>query len=114
MASINMTGNNLEMYYSSVISLSSMHNVVLLAELDNIETHAGDISNTYLTARTTDKIIFNSVPEFEPFGHVGHLLLIKISLYGLNSSGARFYYRLSDSLKTLGFVHYMGGYDICM
>ena len=52
-ASGNMTVTKLESYYSRVISLFSMRTAVFLAKLKIIETHTGDISNTYLTARTT-------------------------------------------------------------
>ena len=91
-ASGNMTVPNLDTYYSKVISLHSMRIVVFPAELKIIETHIGDISNTYLTARTTWKIVLNSGPEFEPFRHAGHLILIKTELYSLKSSCARFHY----------------------
>ena len=76
----NITGTNLDTYYSSVIPLRSLCTVFLLAEMNNIETCTGDISNVCLTAHTTEKIIFNSGPEFSPFGHAGHLLLIKTAL----------------------------------
>ena len=52
-ASSNMTVPNLDTYNSRVISLRSMRNVVLLYELNIIETHKGDIRNTYLSAHTT-------------------------------------------------------------
>ena len=48
--SVNMTGHNIDSYYASVISLCSMRTVVLLAELNNIDTRTGGISNAYLTA----------------------------------------------------------------
>ena len=76
----NMTGPNRDTYYSSFISLRSMRTVVFLAEPNNIEICTGDIRNSYLTARTTDKIVFNGGTEFSPFGHAGHLLLIKTTL----------------------------------
>ena len=52
-ASGNMTVPNLDTYYSRVISLRSMRTVVLLYELNIIETHTVDIRNNHLTARTT-------------------------------------------------------------
>ena len=114
LASGNMTGTNIETYYSIFISLCSMRTIDLLEKLNNIETRTGDISNTYMTKRTTDKIVFNSGPDVSPFGHVGNLILIKTVLYGLNSSDARFHSRLSNALKSLGFVPSMVGYNIWM
>ena len=96
-------------YYSSVISLHSMRTVFFLAELNNIETRTGDISNTYRTARTTENILFNAVPEFAPFVHAGHLKLIKTALYGIKSSFVRFHSCLLDALISFGFIPYMGG-----
>ena len=68
-----------------------MRTVFFLSELNNIETCTVDISNAYLTARTTENIVFNAGTKFAPFGHAGHLLIIKTVLYGLKSSGARFH-----------------------
>ena len=89
-----------------------MRTIVSLAELKNIETRTNYISNAYLAARTTDKIVFNAGPELSPFGHAGHLILVNTDLYGLKISGDRFHYRLSDAITALGFVPSMGGCDI--
>ena len=91
-----------------------MSTVVLLDELENIETHIDGISNAYMNTSTTEKIVFNTGTEFNPFRHAGQLLLIKTALYGLRSSGSRFNYRLSDTLPYIGFVHSMGGCGIWM
>ena len=109
-----MNGPNIDTYYSSVISICYMHTVFFLSELNNIETHTGDISKSYLTARTTENIVFNDGPEFAPFGHAGQLLPIKTEIYGLKSYGARLHSQLSDALIYLGFVPSMGGCDIWM
>ena len=113
-ASSNITGPNIDTYYSIVILLRSMHTFVFLAELNNTDTHNGDISKSYLNAHTTEKIVLNSGPEFAPFVHAFHLLLINTELYGLKSYGARFHSRLSYALIDLGFVPSMGGCDIWM
>ena len=90
-ASGNITGSNLDTYYYNVISLRSMRTVVFLAELNNIQTLTGDISNAYMTALTTENILFNAGLDFAPFGRVVHLLTINNALHGINSSGARFH-----------------------
>ena len=81
--------------------------------MKNIETRIGDISNSYLTARTTENIVFNLEPDLAPFGHADRLLMINTALYGFMSSGARLQSRLLDALIVLGFVPSMGGYNIC-
>ena len=68
-----------------------MHTVFFLAKMNNIETHTGDISKSYLTASTTENIVFNAEPDIAPFGHAIHLLLINNALYGLKSYGDRFF-----------------------
>ena len=79
-ASGNMTGTNLDTYYSIVVSLHSVRTVVFLSELNNIDIRNSDIINAYLTALTTKKNFFKTGPEFAPFEHSGHLLLIKTAL----------------------------------
>ena len=91
-----------------------MHTVFFLAELNNIETRTCDISNSYLTERTTEKIVFIIRPEFEPLGNVGHLLMIKTALYFLKIYGSRFHYCLSDDMTSLGFIPSMRVCNIWM
>ena len=82
------------------------------SELNNIETHTGDISNTYLNSLTKEKIVFKSGPYFAPFGHAGQFLIIKTTLYGLKSYVASFHSFISDTLTDLGFVPSVGKYNI--
>lgn len=110
----NMNDTKLVTYSSSVLSLRSMGTVVLLAELNDIEIHTGDIRNAYLIARTTEEIVFKSGPEFSPFGHSWQFILINKSLYALKFSGARFHSHLSDTLTSLGFFPFMGGCNVWM
>ena len=53
MASGNITGPNIGTYNSSVISLLSVRIVIFLDELNNIKIRTSNISNDYLTERTT-------------------------------------------------------------
>ena len=91
-----------------------MCTVYFLDELNDIESRSGDIRNACITARTSNKIVFNSGPEFYPFGHAAHMILIKIALYGLKSLGTSFHSRLLDALTALGFFPYLGGSYISM
>ena len=58
----NITGPNIENYFSSVISLISVRTVAFLAELYNIETRTGGIINAYLNAHNRENIVFNTGP----------------------------------------------------
>ena len=85
-----------------------MLTIFFLDELINIDTRTGCISNVYLTASTADKIVFDTGPQFAPFGNAGHLLLINTALYGLKSYGSILHYCLSYALTALGFVPSVG------
>ena len=109
---VKITGPNLDTYYSSIISLCSICTVSFLDELNDMNICTSDISNDCLTARTTEYIVFNSGPEVVPFGHAGHLLMIKTALYVIKISGASLHSRLSDVLTTVGFVTSVVGCNI--
>ena len=85
-----------------------MRTAVFLSELKNIQTCTSDISNAYLTESTRENILLNAGPEFTPFGHADHLLIIKTALYSIKISGDRFHSRLSDALKRPWFSPFRG------
>ena len=99
----NLTEPPKESVYSSVVSVRSLRIVMLLAELNGLNIYACDIGNAYLEAKTKEKIAIIGGPEFRDFGLEGHLLLIDKALYGLRTSGARFWEHLSDYLRDLGW-----------
>jgi hypothetical protein len=64
--------------------------LIFLAELNGLQTcaWATDIDNTYLEAKTNEKVCIIAGPA--EFGDLeGHLLIIYKTLYGLRSSGLR-------------------------
>ena len=75
--------------------------MVFLAELNDLETWATDIGNAYLEAETMEKVAIVAGPEFGDLE--GHTLIIVKALYGLKSSGLRWYERFSDCLKEMNF-----------
>ena len=50
--------------YSGVVSLRGLRIMLFLAELNQLETWATDIGNTYLEAETSEKVYIISGPEF--------------------------------------------------
>jgi len=109
-----LTGPNEDTYYSSVVSLRSMRIVLFLAELNDLETCAGDIGNAYLEAYTQEKVCFVAGSEFAPFGHAGHLMKIVKALYGLKSSGSRYHEKFSQTMLDLGYFRSKGDQDVWM
>ena len=98
-----LTGPNEDTYYSSVVSLKAMRIVLFLAELNGMDTCAGDIGNAYLEAHIQEKMCFIAGPELAAYGHAGHVMEIVKALYGLKSSGSWFHEKFADSMMDLGF-----------
>ena len=88
--------------YSGVVSLHSICIISFIAELNDLDLMAADVSNAYLEARTKEKVYCVAGPELGPLE--GHVLIIDKALYGLHSSGARFHDKLANTLRDLEFV----------
>jgi hypothetical protein len=91
----------LDSVYSSVVSLRGLRMTIFLAELNTLELWCTDIGNAYLEAKTDEKIYIIAGNEFG--SREGHTLLIHKALYGLRSSGARWWERFSEVLLEMGF-----------
>ena len=92
---------DVEQEYSGVVQLKSLRIALLAAELNRLDVWAGDISNAYLTSRTTEKIYIVAGPEFGDLE--GHTLIIDKALYGLCTSSMRYRHSFSDKLEELGY-----------
>ena len=101
-----------ESVYSGVISLRGIHLMILLAEMNQMETWGTDISSAYLEALTKEKLFVRAGPEFGELE--GHVLLVHKALYGLRTSGVRWHERLADCLRGMGFVPCRAEPDIWM
>jgi len=97
-----LTDTPLESVYSSVVSLRGLRLAIFLGELNQMEVWATDIGNAYLEAWTKEKIYIVAGPEFG--AREGHTLIIQKALYGLKSSGLRWWERFSKVLIEMGFV----------
>ena len=92
----------LESVYSGVVSLRGFRLVVFAAELNGLQMWATDVGNAYLEAFTLEKVYIVAGPEFGE--RHGHILIIRKALYGLRTSGKRWYERLAACLREMGFV----------
>ena len=77
-----------------------------------MEAWSTDVGNAYLEAYTTEKLFIVAGPEFRE--RQGHTLIISRALYGLKSSGKRWWERLSDILIEMGFFPSKAEDDIWM
>jgi hypothetical protein len=67
--------------YSGVVSIRSVKQCLLAAEMNDMEVHTADVGNAYLEAFTKEKVYFIAGPEFGEA--VGHTLVIVKSLHRL-------------------------------
>ena len=75
--------------------------VIFLAKLNNLEVWGADTGDTYLEAKTKEKLYIVAGPEFEELE--GHILVIYKALYGLKSSGLRWLQKLHEIMIDMGF-----------
>jgi hypothetical protein len=108
----NLTQVPSESVYSSVVSLRGLRLTIFLAELNGLELWCTDIGNAYLEAYTDEKIYIVAGNEFG--AREGHTLLIHKALYGLRSSGARWWERFSEVLLDMEFFPSKAENDIWM
>ena len=109
-----LTKPNGDNSYSSVASLRSVRLVTFIAELNGLKLEAADVGNTYLEAKTNEKVCFVAGPLLKRYGLDGHLLAINKALYGLRNSGACYHEKWAESMKRLGFVPLHADPDVWM
>ena len=107
-----LTETPIDSIYSSVVSLRGLKIVLFIAELNKLEVWNTDIGNAYLEAYTEEKLYILAGPEFGK--REGHYLIIRRALYGLRSSGLRWWERFSEILHEMGFVPSKAEDDIWM
>ena len=107
-----LTDTPIDSVYSSVVSLRGIRMLTFLAELNGLDVWATDIGNAYLESYTQEKVFIVAGPEFGD--REGHTLIITKALYGLRSSGLRWYERFSDVLRDMGFFPSKAERDIWM
>ncbi len=101
-----------ESNYSGVVSLRGFRLLLFLAELNHLGLWSTDISSAYLEAYTNEKVCILAGPEFGPL--VGHRLIIDKALYGLRTSGQRWYDRFAACMREEGFFPCKSEPDIWM
>ena len=70
--------------YASVVSRDSVRIALTIDAVNGLDILSCDIHNAYLTAQCREKIWKVAVPEFG--SDIGKIFIIKMALYGLNSS----------------------------
>jgi hypothetical protein len=88
--------------YSSVVSRDSVRLAFLIAELNELDVLAGDVTLAYLNAPCREKIWFEG--QVENGEERGKVLIVTRALYGLKSSGAAWRAEFAGTLRDMGFV----------
>ena len=83
-----------------MVSLRGVRFCIFLAELNELQVWQTDVGNAYLEAYTKEKVYVIAGPEFAEIE--GHVIIISRALYGLKSSGLRWYERFADVLREMG------------
>jgi Reverse transcriptase (RNA-dependent DNA polymerase) len=109
-----LTNMPIDSIYSSVACLRGIQLVMFLAELNGLEFWSTDIGNACLESNTLEKIYIVGGKEFGCVGLEGHTLVIIKALYGLKSSGARWWEVLAGVLRQMGFKPSKADRDIWM
>ena len=89
------------MNYESVVSQDSVHISLTLSELNGLYLLACDIQNDYLTAKSREKIYIIAGEEFG--SEAGSIMIAKMALYGLKSSGVTFRAKLAQVLYDMNY-----------
>ena len=78
-----LTQPAIESVYSGVVSIYSIHQILLIAELNDLTIYQANVGNAYLEAYTEENIYFIARKEFNTFGIEGHVPIISRAIYGL-------------------------------
>jgi hypothetical protein len=97
-----MTRTPFTLTYSSVVSRDSVQIALLAAVLNDLDILVCDIEGAYLTAKCRERIYVKAGPEFG--SEQDSIMIVKMALYGLNSSGAAFCSKLAGVLDNLGYL----------
>ena len=96
--------------FSSVVSIDSVRIALTIAALNELDILACDIQNAYLTALCRETIWTFAGPKFGE--EEGTLMIVKMALYGLNSSCAEFRSKLAGVLRDIGYLSTKGDPDV--
>ena len=97
-----MTDTPTTLTYASIVSRDSFRIALTIAALNGPDILSCDIQNAYLTAECRERIWTCASPEFG--SEAGTIMIFRMALCGLKSSGAAFCAHLSETLKDIGFL----------
>jgi hypothetical protein len=97
----NRTKTPSSLTYSSVVARDSVRIALTAAALNGLDILVCDIEGAYLTAKCREKVYIVAGPEFG--SEQDKIMVVKMALYGLKSSGAAFRSKLAGVLHDMGY-----------
>ena len=97
----NRTQTPTTLTYSSVVSRDSVRIALTVAALNDQDILVCDIEGAYLTVKCREKVYVEAGPEFG--SEAGKIMIVKMALCGLKSSGAAFWSKLAGVLHDMNY-----------
>ena len=97
-----MTETSTTLAYASLVLSSLVRFALTIADLNGLDILSCDIKNAYLTAECLEKIWTCAGPDFG--SESGTIMIVRMALYVLKSSGAAFCAHLDENLNDIGFL----------
>ena len=88
--------------YSFTGQSTSIRTLLVIAAANDLSFMAGDISNAFISAKSTEKIWSRAGQEFGE--KCGSIVTMEKALYGMKTAPHAFHELLADSLRSIGFT----------
>jgi hypothetical protein len=95
----NRTQTPVTLTHSTVVLRDSVRIALTVAALNELDVLVCDIEGAHLTAKCREKVWVEAGPEFG--SEAGKIMIVKMALYGLKSSGAAFRSKLAGVLHDM-------------
>ena len=97
-----MTDTPTTLTYASLVLRELVHIAFTIVDLNELDILSCDINNAYLTDECRDNIWTRAVPEFG--SEAGTIMIVRMALCGIKSSGTAFRAHLAKPLNEIGFL----------
>ena len=97
--------------YASVVSRYSVLIALNIKARNELVVFSCDIQNAYLTAECRENIWTRAGTQFG--FQAGTIMIVRMALYGIKSSGIGFYAHLAETMNCIGFLSTKAYPDVC-